>query len=113
MQRMSRLDASRAILRDHPDALILMLTLYATSQVAEQSKKHGIKALCSKAQVKCITQAIRGLLKGEIYSRNHSKQRRPGIERKTKRRSQLKQTADRVTVSRIIKVDWNPATVGW
>ena len=33
-----------------------MLSLYATSHLAEQSKRHGIKALCSKAQVKCITE---------------------------------------------------------
>ena len=44
-----------------------MLTLYATSQLAEQTRKLGIKALCSKAQVRCITEAIRGLLRVETY----------------------------------------------
>jgi two-component system, NarL family, response regulator LiaR len=67
MPRMNGLDASKAILRDHPEAAILMLSLYATPQLAEQTKKYGIKALCSKAQVECITEAVRGLLRGETY----------------------------------------------
>ena len=67
MPQLNGLHASRAILRKCPDAAILMLTVFASSELAVQVRKEGIKGLCSKTQIACITLAIESLLKGESY----------------------------------------------
>jgi DNA-binding NarL/FixJ family response regulator len=67
MPELNGLHASRAILRKCPEAPILLLTVFASAQLAAQAKKEGIKALCSKTQIDCITVAIRSLLRGETY----------------------------------------------
>jgi DNA-binding NarL/FixJ family response regulator len=67
MPRLNGLDASRAILQRCPNAPILMLTVFASSQLTVQAKKHGIKGFCSKVQIDCIMEAIKALLRGEAY----------------------------------------------
>ena len=67
MPELNGLDASRAILRKCPDARILLLTIFASTQLAIQAQKHGIKGFCSKVQIDCITEAIKALLRGESY----------------------------------------------
>jgi DNA-binding NarL/FixJ family response regulator len=67
MPRLNGLDASCAILRKCPDAPILLLTIFFSSQLAIQAKKRGIKGFCSKVQIECITAAIKALLRGESY----------------------------------------------
>jgi DNA-binding NarL/FixJ family response regulator len=67
MPELNGLHASRAILRKCPEATILLLTLFATSQLAVQAKREGIKGFCSKTQIDCITLAIHSLLRGETY----------------------------------------------
>ncbi len=67
MPELNGLYASRAILRKCPEAAILMLTVFASSELAVQARKEGIKGLCSKIKVACITSAIESLLKGENY----------------------------------------------
>ena len=67
MPELNGLHASRAILRKCPDAPILLLTIFATSELASQAKKEGIRGICSKIQTNCITQAITSLLRGECY----------------------------------------------
>jgi DNA-binding NarL/FixJ family response regulator len=67
MPKLNGLDASRAILQKWPDAPILMLTVFASSQLTFQAKKHGIKGFCSKVQIDCILAAIKALLRGESY----------------------------------------------
>jgi DNA-binding NarL/FixJ family response regulator len=66
MPRMNRLDDSRAILEKCPDAPILLLTMFASSQLTVQAKKHGIKGFCSQVQIDCIAAAIKAL-RGESY----------------------------------------------
>jgi len=67
MPDINGLMASREILRKHPEATILMLTVFASPQLAVRAKGEGIKGLCSKTQVECITDAIETLLRGETY----------------------------------------------
>jgi DNA-binding NarL/FixJ family response regulator len=67
MPRLNGLDASRAILQKFPEAPILLLTIFASSQLTILAKKHGIKGFCSKVQIDCITAAIKALLRGESY----------------------------------------------
>jgi DNA-binding NarL/FixJ family response regulator len=67
MPILNGLDASRAILRNYPEAVILMLTVFASLQLAAEAKKHGIKGCCSKMQPECITVAIEALLRGDTY----------------------------------------------
>jgi DNA-binding NarL/FixJ family response regulator len=59
--------ASREILRKHSEATILLLTVFASPQLAVRAKREGIKGLCSKTHVDCITDAIEALLRGETY----------------------------------------------
>ena len=59
--------ASREILRKCPDATILLLTVFASPQLAIRSKREGIKGFCSKTAVDCIPVAIQSLLRGETY----------------------------------------------
>jgi DNA-binding NarL/FixJ family response regulator len=67
MPEMNGLHASRAILQKYPDAAILLLTIFASNELAMQAKKHGIRAFCSKVHVGCIPEAIKALLRGESY----------------------------------------------
>jgi len=59
--------ASREILRKHPKAVILLLTVFASAQLAAKAKNEGIKGFCSKMQLDCITLAIESLLRGGTY----------------------------------------------
>jgi DNA-binding NarL/FixJ family response regulator len=67
MPGINGLMASREILRKHPEAKILFLTVFASRPLAVRAKREGIKALCSKTQVDCITDAIETLLRGDTY----------------------------------------------
>jgi DNA-binding NarL/FixJ family response regulator len=55
------LKASREILTKNPDAPILMVTVFKSSQLAGEAKRAGIKGLCSKIHIDCITEAIQSL----------------------------------------------------
>jgi DNA-binding NarL/FixJ family response regulator len=59
--------ASREIIRKCPEAAILLLTVFASAQLAARAKREGIKGFCSKTEVDCITLAIQTLLRGETY----------------------------------------------
>jgi two-component system response regulator DegU len=67
MPVLNGLEASRAILQKYPDAPILLLTIFTSTQLVTQAKKHGIKGFCSKVQIECITEALKALLRGESY----------------------------------------------
>jgi DNA-binding NarL/FixJ family response regulator len=67
MPEVNGLLASREILRKSPAANILMLTVFASSQLAARAKREGIKAFCSKTDMPCIILAIESLLRGETY----------------------------------------------
>jgi DNA-binding NarL/FixJ family response regulator len=67
MPDLNGLLASREILRKCPDAAILLLTVFASPQLAIKAKSEGIKGFCSKTAVDCIPLAIQSLLRGETY----------------------------------------------
>jgi DNA-binding NarL/FixJ family response regulator len=63
--------ASREILRKCPEAANLLLTVFASAQLAARAKREGIKGFCSKREVDCITIAIQTLLRSETYFPEH------------------------------------------
>jgi DNA-binding NarL/FixJ family response regulator len=63
--------ASREIIRKCPEAAILLLTVFASAQLAARAKREGIKGFCSKTEVDCITLVIQTLLRGETYFPEH------------------------------------------
>jgi DNA-binding NarL/FixJ family response regulator len=67
MPGLDGLRASRRILADNPGAAILMITVFASEQLAEQAKRAGIKGFCSKNKASSIVSAIEALLRGETY----------------------------------------------
>ena len=67
MPGLDGLKASREILKEHPDAVVLMVTVFASGQLADEAKRAGIKGFCSKGQVEGIVRAIETLLRGETY----------------------------------------------
>jgi len=67
MPDLNGLLASREILRKSPDATILLLTVFASPQLAIRAKREGIKGFCSKIEVDSIPVAIQALLRGETY----------------------------------------------
>ena len=67
MPELNGLLASREILRKYPDAIILMLTVFDSAQLAARARTEGIKGFCSKTEPKYITLAIETPLRGETY----------------------------------------------
>lgn len=67
MPGLDGLKASREILAKNPDAPILMVTVFKSSQLADEAKRAGIKGFCSKIHIDCITEAINALLQGRTY----------------------------------------------
>ncbi|MDP9161566.1 MAG: response regulator transcription factor [Acidobacteriota bacterium] len=67
MPGLDGLRASRKILANCPKATILMITVFASRQLADEAKRVGIKGFCSKINVDCITEAITTVLAGKTY----------------------------------------------
>jgi DNA-binding NarL/FixJ family response regulator len=67
MPGLDGLKASREILAKNPDAPTLMVTVFKSSQLADEAKRAGIKGFCSKIHIDCITEAINALLQGRTY----------------------------------------------
>ena len=67
MPEMNGLDAARAILKEHPKAAILMLSVHLPGQLAVEARRVGIKGACPKSEMWCLPDAIRALLRGETY----------------------------------------------
>ena len=67
MPDLNGLLASREILRKCPDATILLLTVFASPQLAIRARREGIKGMCSKIAADCIPLAIQSLLRGGTY----------------------------------------------
>ncbi len=67
MPEMNGLDAAREILKEHPNAAILMLSVHLPGQLAVEARNVGIKGACPKSEMWCLPDAIRALLRGETY----------------------------------------------
>jgi DNA-binding NarL/FixJ family response regulator len=70
MPEMNGLEAAQAILKEHPNAAILMLSIHLPGQLAIEARKVGIKGACPKSEMWCLPDAIRALLRGETYFPN-------------------------------------------
>jgi DNA-binding NarL/FixJ family response regulator len=67
MPRMNGLDAARIISNLSPETPILMVTLYLSSQLAEEARKAGVWGVCGKTDVGCVVNGIGALLREETY----------------------------------------------
>jgi len=67
MPKMNGLDAARHLMERHPDVLILMITTSPSRQLENEAKKVGIKGLCSKSELPCISTAIEAVMDGGTY----------------------------------------------
>jgi len=67
MPEMDGLEASGSLTKQHPESLVLMVTIDPSQQLEEAAKKAGIKGLCQKADVRSILNAVEALLKGGTY----------------------------------------------
>ncbi|GAC1670214.1 MAG: hypothetical protein NVS9B4_26210 [Candidatus Acidiferrum sp.] len=61
------LKASRRIIGNDPEAAILMVTVFASQQLADEAKRAGVRGFCTKTESDCIIEAIETLLRGETY----------------------------------------------
>jgi DNA-binding NarL/FixJ family response regulator len=64
------LQTARKILRQHPDAAIMIVTAYPTKNLISEARKHGIKGFCAKSDIKCVVEAVAALLDGQEYFKN-------------------------------------------
>src|SRR5712672_4699804 len=67
MPEMDGLEAGRSLTKQHPESLVLMVTIDPSQQLEEAAKKAGIKGLCQKADVRSILNAVEALLNGGMY----------------------------------------------
>lgn len=67
MPVMDGLKASRLILRERPEAAILMVTVFASWQLCEEARKAGLKGLCAKSETGCLLEGIEKLARGETH----------------------------------------------
>jgi DNA-binding NarL/FixJ family response regulator len=67
MPGMDGLKASRLILLKCPDASILMVTVFCSTQLCDEARKSGLKGICSKSESDHILEGIETLLRGETY----------------------------------------------
>jgi DNA-binding NarL/FixJ family response regulator len=72
MPEMDGLKASRLILRKCPDASILMVTVFWSTQLCDEARKAGLKGICSKGESDDILEGIETLLRGETYFPAHA-----------------------------------------
>jgi DNA-binding NarL/FixJ family response regulator len=67
MPQMNGLEAAKSILRQFPNANIIMLSVHLPGPLAAEARKIGIKGACPKSEMWCLPDAIRALLRGETY----------------------------------------------
>jgi DNA-binding NarL/FixJ family response regulator len=67
MPVMDGLEAARQITGRSPGTLILMVTMHASPQLAQEARRVGIRGLCGKADIKCVVEGIEALLQDKPY----------------------------------------------
>jgi DNA-binding NarL/FixJ family response regulator len=71
MPGLAGLKAAKKILANDPQASILMVTVFASEQLAREVQQAGIKGFCTKTEVDCIVTAIETVLDGGTYFPPH------------------------------------------
>lgn len=69
LPEMNELDASRAILREFPDAAGLLFAIHVSEQLKREAHKAGIKGVSPKSEMWHVLDAIDALSQGEDYFR--------------------------------------------
>jgi DNA-binding NarL/FixJ family response regulator len=67
MPQMNGLETARHLASRHPGVLILMVTTDPSKQLEMEARRAGIKDLCPKNQIHCLSKAIETLLNGGTY----------------------------------------------
>jgi DNA-binding NarL/FixJ family response regulator len=67
MPGMDGLKASRLILSKCPSAVILMVTVFWSTQLCDEARKAGLKGVCSKGESERILEGIETLLRGKTF----------------------------------------------
>src|SRR5712691_2872089 len=67
MPQMSGIEAATEILKEFPKIPILLLTLYATSQLTQEARKVGIRATLSKTATDHLVDGIGAVLRDEEF----------------------------------------------
>jgi DNA-binding NarL/FixJ family response regulator len=70
MPVMDGLEAARQITARSPDTPILMVSMHASPQLAEEARKVGIRGFCGKVDIKCVVEGIEALLMKQPYFHN-------------------------------------------
>jgi DNA-binding NarL/FixJ family response regulator len=70
MPVMDGLEAARQMTVRSPDTPILMVSMHASPQLAEEARKAGIRGVCGKADIKCVVEGIEALLLKKPYFDN-------------------------------------------
>lgn len=70
MPVMNGLEAARQITGQSPDTPILMVTMHASPQLAQEARKVGIRGVCGKSDIKCVVEGIETILQDKPYFQN-------------------------------------------
>ena len=64
---MNGLDVARHMIEVSPATPILMVTLFLSTQLAEEARKIGVKGVCAKTDISSVVEAVGALLREESY----------------------------------------------
>lgn len=67
MPGMNGLDAVKQILRKSPNIPILMVTLHASTELAEQARRIGIRGFCAKVGIECVVEGATTIMDDKTY----------------------------------------------
>jgi DNA-binding NarL/FixJ family response regulator len=71
MPVMDGLTAAKHITSRCPDTPILMVTMHASSQLAHEARKAGIRGVCAKADIQCVVEGVATILENKSYFQSH------------------------------------------
>jgi DNA-binding NarL/FixJ family response regulator len=67
MPEMNGLEAARHLTEQHPEVLILLITVDPSKQLEREAKRVGIKGVCAKSQLHCLIKAVEAVISGRTY----------------------------------------------
>jgi two-component system, NarL family, response regulator len=70
LPEMNGLDVARHIIQVSPQTPILLITLFLSTQLAEEARKIGVRGVCAKTEISSVVDAVGALLREENYFPN-------------------------------------------
>ena len=67
MPELNGLEASRHLFRQYPDVLIVMVTTEPSRELEKEARRAGIRGVCAKEQLHCLSNAIEAVMDGRTY----------------------------------------------